>query len=89
MALLYFLFPVCFKIFDSDRDGVLSEAEVRVMVESMVEVRRQTAQTADYLLPDEAGVEQMISEILDKHGGAGEKGERAVAQVEFLLWIRL
>ena len=51
------------------------------MVESMVEVRRQTAQTADYLLPDEAGVDQMISEILDKHGGAGEKGERAVAQV--------
>ena len=50
------------------------------MVESMVEVRRQTAQTADYLLPDEAGVDQMISEILDKHGGAGE-GERAVAQV--------
>ena len=79
-------FPVCFKIFDSDRDGVLSEAEVRVMVESMVEVRRQTAQTADYLLPDEAGVELMIKEILDKHGGTGEKGERAVAQVVFLMW---
>ena len=53
---MYF-FPVCFKIFDSDRDGVLNEAEVRVMVESMVEVRRQTA-AAGYLLPDEGGVDQ-------------------------------
>ena len=72
-------FSVCFKIFDSDRDGVLSEAEVRVMVESMVEVRRQTA-VADYLLPDEGGVDQMVAEILERHGGSGE--ERAVAQVK-------
>ena len=71
-------FSVCFKIFDSDRDGVLNEAEVRVMVESMVEVRRQTA-TAGYLLPDEGGVDRMVAEILDKHGGSGD--ERAVAQV--------
>ena len=48
------------------------------MVESMVEVRRQTA-TAGYLLPDEGGVDRMVAEILDKHGGSGD--ERAVAQV--------
>ena len=51
------------------------------MVESMVEVRRQTA-TAGYLLPDEGGVDQMVAEIIDKHGGSGD--ERAVAQVGFL-----
>ena len=68
----------CFKIFDSDRDGVLNEAEVRVMVESMVEVKRQTA-TSGYLLPDKSGVDQMVSDILDNHGGSGD--ERVVAQV--------
>ena len=47
----------------------------------MVEVRRQTA-IAGYLLPDEGGVDQMVAEIIDKHGGSGD--ERAVAQVGFL-----
>ena len=33
---------VCFKMFDVDGDGQLNEEEVKLMVESMVEVVEQT-----------------------------------------------
>lgn len=36
------MISVCFKIFDVDNDGVLNEAEVSLMIESMLEVAGQT-----------------------------------------------
>ena len=32
---------VCFKIFDSDHDGLLSESELRCMIEAMIIVRQE------------------------------------------------
>ena len=37
-----FFLPVCFKVFDTDRDGKLSRSEVSVMLRCMKDVSRQT-----------------------------------------------
>lgn len=37
----YPFFPVCFKIFDADRDGLLNSTELLLMMQCLVEVRDQ------------------------------------------------
>ncbi|XP_059091562.1 ubiquitin carboxyl-terminal hydrolase 32-like isoform X4 [Tigriopus californicus] len=70
----------CFKIFDTDRDGVLNENEMRIMCECLVHVRNQNASTFAPLKPD---IGQMISDILERHD---PKGSRTLSVQEFLVW---
>lgn len=40
MIYIYFCFLVCFKIFDQDGDGILSEEEVKSMVKALLSVMK-------------------------------------------------
>jgi ubiquitin carboxyl-terminal hydrolase 6/32 len=83
---LYPSLAVCFKIFDGDRDGVLNKSEIRVMVESMVEVRLQSlpaALTEEEGPPDEVELERMVEDILGKHD---LQNRGVLTPEEFLVW---
>ena len=55
-----FIVSVCFKVFDSDQDGYLSRAEVRVMLECMLQVQRQTQQLVNGTQVEVAELESQV-----------------------------
>ena len=69
------LFPVCFKIFDHDKDGILNKSEVLTMVQSMIEVHNQTLNEHDRQFPD---AEKMAEDILE--------GKEALTIEDYLIW---
>ena len=52
---------VCFKIFDTDRDGILNLSEITSMVESMLEIKNQTVDECSWTSQT---VDDVISQIL-------------------------
>ncbi|XP_063220318.1 ubiquitin carboxyl-terminal hydrolase 32 isoform X2 [Bacillus rossius redtenbacheri] len=73
----------CFKVFDTDRDGVLSEAELRHMIDVLLFVHHEN-RTADELAEEPCGqvdVTTIVSEIREKTVGDG-----GVTVQEYLIW---
>ena len=69
-----FFVSVCFKIFDLDGDGGLNGEEMRLMVETMLEVSRQTRQ--------EGEAESEQQEVVKDLESRGQK----LSLQEFLVW---
>ena len=67
---------VCFKIFDLDGDGGLNGEEMRLMVETMLEVARQTRQEGEAV--KELEEEEVVRDL-------ESRGEKLSLQ-EFLVW---
>ena len=61
-SIIFYLFTVCFKIFDADRDGILNNAEIANMVECMLEIKNQTIDEHSRIYPD---VSEMVTQILN------------------------
>lgn len=54
LSFFFFLSPVCFKVFDIDRDGVLSEEELQHMVDVLLFVCHEN-KSAEELASDPYG----------------------------------
>ena len=67
-------FAVCFKIFDLDGDGILNEAETRLMVSAMVEVASQTRPDGE----GEYNQEELVQELARR--------SPELSLQEFLVW---
>lgn len=82
MNLFHFYFPVsvCFKIFDTDRDGVLNYSEIAIMVECMNQVRNQVLNEDSKLKID---ANEVTKDILEKHD---PQKTGALTMEEFLVW---
>lgn len=42
VLIFFFFVAVCFKIFDFDRDGLLSKSEIEQMCKSLLDIRRES-----------------------------------------------
>ena len=73
----FYLFTVCFKIFDADKDGELNIEEMNTMLNCMIEVRNQTLPVTERQNPN---VEQMINEILNN-------GKVGLSIEDYLVWV--
>ncbi len=78
------LFPVCFKVFDSDRDGKLSRSEVVVMLQCMKQVSRQTGTvTSNAVIIDEKDFDAEVDALM-KSGATDEDRDNQNISSEFL-----
>lgn len=76
----------CFKIFDQDRDGILSEEEVRQMVKALLLVKHESRYLTEvepmHILSDEE-VSEVCQEILTSHDA---KMPGSLTLDEYLVW---
>ena len=70
---------VCFKMYDLDGDGKLNEAEIRRMVESMIEVASQTKTDTEI---QQYNSEKLVSDLLKMNNDTSKH----VTLEEFLVW---
>jgi len=69
----------CFKMYDLDGDGKLNEAEIRRMVESMIEVASQTKTDTEI---QQYNSEKLVSDLLKMNNDTSKH----VTLEEFLVW---
>lgn len=67
--LTHFLLTVCFKVFDTDHDGLLSKAELEQMVEAMLVARKENKSPDEMETDGLTGLTAagLATEILSKH----------------------
>ncbi len=71
------LLAVCFKIFDTDKDGQLNQDELSTMLKTMVEVRNQTLQPHERISQPDIG--EMSAELLPN-------GKVQLCIEDYLVW---
>lgn len=72
------MLSVCFKVFDMDRDGVLSESEMKHMVDVLLFVREENHTV------DEKSQSSSLTALLDKIGKNIYKLDLSVLHVQFV-----
>lgn len=60
---IHFFITVCFKIFDTDRDGILNNNEIKQMIEILIFVANESSNSTNY---KQVTIESVLVELLGR-----------------------